>query len=896
MDITIIESKELYDKEYKNPISTVEETPSDGKHFLYRYQRRTFRRIDDALRCLSTNFITLFPLKTDNDVISYRTHKSLKEHFNEKYEFIFIDITNVMTAEDQFSIIKYFRKYKCAFAESRSNNNFDNFSFKGFLMCYPADFRSVRKALFKISKDIKAFGTLKVSEYSQTQIVAPLNKFKTVYSNNNGVLYNVDETQPDIDHVTISDVDVSDLDVNKIDDLTEMCLEVIQRIGLTKISISDNGVYKFVDDNSDEENEWAWSVLYPSIIFNNISGEKIYINKILKTIDPTGLIYQSQIDYDVLLSSKKRYTNVIKINEEFITPSNETLKAVDDFLDSYNDVLAIKSPMGSGKSTLIGEIIKETHKRNQNVLIITNRISVASEFSEKFKISLYNNRKKLNVGESLICQFDSLHKFRLEDFSVIIMDEFLSIMLHSRYNANGMNHTSEDLMYSAFRNKIVISDAFLTGYELNYFENSRNKVLIENEYRDNTMVELFINEDEFKTKFIETCLSIKRTKQIITASICSNNSIATYSHILRKRGLRVQIITADTSQNVLDKVYKIIGEPNTNKKPWDVLIYSPVVTVGVSILNNVKEHFHFDSSKAVDCISSLQMTKRSRMCKKINMYIRDISHSTITDFNELVRTYKLDSYSDKTYRIFNTTEYGDKQLNYNGVKAVTTDLLYNILKRNQRDCILYLMKLQFKDIPKITTYQIDENIINEERVKYLEPVFRKENQENDKFFLNDIGTTESIIYGDHDAVRKLLDEMFDGLPSGNLPEKIIKSGITEIKIIEKLFYLYLFYLYCERKMSYDDFDKFYKLQFKKNKKRQNDLTKFVATLLRMDKNVCGYINSFGLTSTHIKKYNLSTFVRLLDVKKIRKNGNAVFAIDENITKLFSMVATIDINS
>ena len=55
---------------------------------------------------------------------------------------------------------------------------------------------------------------------------------------------------------------------------------------------------------------------------------------------------------------------------------------------------------------------------------------------------------------------------------------------------------------------------------------------------------------------------------------------------------------------------------------FDVLLYSPTLTVGVSNLNNVKDHFHYDSSMSSDVISSLQMIKRSRKAQRIHLLIK----------------------------------------------------------------------------------------------------------------------------------------------------------------------------------------------------------------------------------------------------------------------------------
>ena len=74
----------------------------------------------------------------------------------------------------------------------------------------------------------------------------------------------------------------------------------------------------------------------------------------------------------------------------------------------------------------------------------------------------------------------------------------------------------------------------------------------------------------------------------------------------------------------MDSTKKLIYdlfEKNEHDK-WDVLIYSPTLTVGVSNMNNNYYHFHYDSSISTDVISSLQMIKRTRKAKEIHMFIK----------------------------------------------------------------------------------------------------------------------------------------------------------------------------------------------------------------------------------------------------------------------------------
>ena len=153
----------------------------------------------------------------------------------------------------------------------------------------------------------------------------------------------------------------------------------------------------------------------------------------------------------------------MQVNEAFFKVTSEIHKKIDQFLNSSNGLFAIRSPMGTGKSNIIKHIIEECHNLDMKVLVVTNRISVAKDFAKKYNIKLYN-QDKYEIGDSLICQYDSLWKYNIRFFDIVIMDEFISLLLHSR---NNLNNSIIDLpkFFGCFQKKLVIADAFLTGYE-----------------------------------------------------------------------------------------------------------------------------------------------------------------------------------------------------------------------------------------------------------------------------------------------------------------------------------------------------------------------------------------------------------------------------------------------
>ena len=171
-----------------------------------------------------------------------------------------------------------------------------------------------------------------------------------------------------------------------------------------------------------------------------------------------------------------------------------------EFIEGKDGMYTIKSPMGTGKSTVIKRIIQEGLQNDMRILIITNRISVAEDFKQKYNIKIYN-KDEYSIGDSLICQFDSLWKYNIKNFDLVILDEFISLLFHAR---NTINNSQINLakFFASFNLKLVIADAFLTGYENKLLNKNSNMFFLNNVYRDETKLYEYNNFNYFIQKIL----------------------------------------------------------------------------------------------------------------------------------------------------------------------------------------------------------------------------------------------------------------------------------------------------------------------------------------------------------------------------------------------------------
>ncbi|CCH63656.1 putative DNA replication origing-binding helicase [Campylobacter phage CP21] len=337
--------------------------------------------------------------------------------------------------------------------------------------------------------------------------------------------------------------------------------------------------------------------------------------------------------------------------------------------------------MGSGKTTFIDRIIEAALERDFKVAIITNRVTLAEDYKRKYKKFLYykdytdaikakdsknsnnisgeeairliesysnvDNVSNLNnantsfvtktkkpkivrsKGKSLICQYDSFRHFDLDDYDLIILDEFMSLLMHTR---SALNSKTENLIkfYTALNKKVVVADAFLSKYIVdNMFTKPLNVV----SYTKNNTELYSCNDSNTFYTLIKNALDSNKKITISTTSIKVVDIIKEMCYILNKKIIIFNKETSSISKNIIyDKIR------SKEALDCDVFIYTPVLTVGVNILNDVDIHFHYDSASSTDVISSLQMLGRARFSKKIIYYVMNKKYNACINYDLLKTT------------------------------------------------------------------------------------------------------------------------------------------------------------------------------------------------------------------------------------------------------------------
>lgn len=745
-----------------------------------------------------SHFILNIPLNLTKPIRTPRRKVNLEPFYNNTLSYFVLDIDDVGTEFNKQQILSYFKDYKVILGESRSYNGIDNFNMKGLLFTDDIDIKDIKLALSVIKHELQDLCTIDDSVTRKASLNAPMLKNNVLLNNEDGIRFKfvrkaaieqIEEIKKEYIGNVI-EINVKELENIEADSMEKLCLSVFQSMGFSAIKNNPNDSISFKHPSEKKSiGGYFWFSSSPYTMHHGSSTKTLNIFDSVRKLPRAKELMKKEINYDSEFLQFNTDTSVTTVNQKYLEVNDEIGNKIDEFLGKKNGLLSIRSPMGTGKSNVIRHVIEECHSQDMKVLIVTNRISVAQDFGKKYDMKVYN-ADKYEIGDSLICQFDSLWRYNIKFFDIVIMDEFISLMMHSRSN---LNNSSINIakFFGCFNKKLVIADAFLTGYENFLLSNKVTNVhLIDNIYRDPTIL---YNYDDLNY-FVQNII-LHSDKHKLTISATSLQFIHSLQMLLEARGLKVVTLTAETPRSTKELVYGLFDKDDHDK--WDVLIYSPTLTVGVSNLNNVKYHFHYDSAMSTDVVSSIQMMKRTRKTSEIHLYVKERTNYLKTSYNDIRDEYMCNiGRNIEQNFLFDIDDFGEAKLSEIGKKAIKIDTFKNILAFDHKASMLWLLKYHFMKEPRTITNIFSGNVLT----KYSKTI--KNDKMNllisnvDQFLqLNDIEKTSLLMDADADKTLRALAEMDDCIEDCS---PTVKSRILEC---------------CLKDRSFIDKSKFYKVAY-----------------------------------------------------------------------------------
>jgi len=386
-----------------------------------------------------------------------------------------------------------------------------------------------------------------------------------------------------------------------------------------------------------------------------------------------------------------------------------------------NDIVFIKSPMGTGKSWTL----KQIFGKYKSILYLSCKRAFASAMTQEFKENGFINYDDMkNKGDiidcdKIICSVESIQYCR-NYYDLVIIDESESIAdnltgaMFKKNNPIEGAMTMYDIIYNS--HKHLVMDAFISQRSFKFISDildtkSKSIYYLKNEYKykrrvfhEYTMKESFINA-------IKTDLEEKKRVVVVSAS----------------KTLLLQIINDCKSYNIkyyhsnekLDLDCKV----NEEWKDCDLLIYTPTITAGISYDNNDylfdKLYIYSVNKGSTHFRNIIQAHKRVR---HFNDNIIGVLLSAGYKFNDQHTPIKMDEIEALEYK-HKATLFGEETkilAECDKMEYIYQIYLHNKLEEN-------ISQVQHKDFAY--RYMKEENIINEknenENYEFLPPFVEK---------------------------------------------------------------------------------------------------------------------------------------------------------------------------
>ena len=701
------------------------ENPKKAKHIISKYDDDTFifanqtaPDLRSMFMIMTNQFVLSQPLNIPEPMRMHRRTSSLEPYAFKKIKNIVLDLDKIETKEDYFETIEYFKNkgYSCILGKSRSWNGADNFNMKGIMrVSFENNQDVIKTALTQLQIELGSRCKADLSVGVITSYQAPSNSKQIVYYNENGKKFTDKNVHIESVKKTIGDDYTQALTFSN--DVIDECISIFSSLGYTPVkdSMNSNGAINFRHPSEVKSpGGFFWFSTQPLVMNHPNKDRTVSIFNLLKETEVGKQWLKDKTKEEQkhqLMRNDIKYTEYKSTNERYLDFSDKIKSSmIKKFIESDNDVLKIKSAMGTAKSNGVAKAVQEAHKRGLKVILISNRVSVAQDFAEKYNMMWYKDSDAWRQKESLVVQFDSLHRFDIQNFDVVILDEFISLLFHHRSNLTS-NSNINIVKFKIWMEtkKVLIADAFLTGFE-NIFFGNRNISMINNTYRDDILLTEYSYKETFVEKIIQEAKDLKDGKKI-SASFTSNNIMKAVNHKLKRAGIKVIMLNAETPQYTRDLIYKRFKE--FNHKAYDVILYSPTLTVGVSNLNDIDKHFHYDSGMSTDVVSSLQMIKRSRNAKEIHFFLeeRQFYYDTDVDsINSVAETNINNFYNNKNATLLIDVDYttGKLKLTELGKYVNKIEAFFNITKNNHANAFKLLLEHQFRSTKEDIVLVSDE--------------------------------------------------------------------------------------------------------------------------------------------------------------------------------------------
>ena len=321
-------------------------------------------------------------------------------------------------------------------------------------------------------------------------------------------------------------------------------------------------------------------------------------------------------------------------------------------------LVAIKSPKGSGKTEVFGNISRQLHLLGYMSVFISHRVELSKALAKRCGVKYIDDSVTCDRGFSMV--IDSCHpdgkqggidiendtRFTTRKY-IVFLDEVEQLIWHMlsadtdvKRHRTAVLQQFEQLLKNA--DIVVIADADLTNVGLNYIEKliygdgQRQSTLIVNSYAE-MGYDCEVYEDKSPSRILRDLVEDAASKKLIIATDSQKlpgvTSTKAIEALLRgyypdKKILRID---SESLADPLNDGYAAIARDiNSIVSGYDILIYSPSMGTGVSI--DIRGHFDccYGIFKGVQSSASArQMLYRLRDPIPRKVWVRTIGNGIV---------------------------------------------------------------------------------------------------------------------------------------------------------------------------------------------------------------------------------------------------------------------------
>ncbi len=310
---------------------------------------------------------------------------------------------------------------------------------------------------------------------------------------------------------------------------------------------------------------------------------------------------------------------------------------------NFKGVTVVKSGMGTGKTSIIGKALKDM---TDSLVYIVHRVSLTRDASKKLEIGHYQDDHQVTGGlaicvNSIINKMFDHYMVNNED-AIIIVDEISQVLRHVAYGSvSNPEKVYNRLIELMKTNKCVVMDADLDQHTFDTLKSLEVPIqFIENKHNTPSNVNLFYSKDFLVESIME---AVKNGEKVAIASD-SKNFVQSMVPVLKALGVNVLGVDGENSGELEQKLF--LDNVNEMSKLYDVLLYSPAIGSGVSIVNCHFQKVFGLFEGTVTPSDAWQQLKRIRHIDTFDVYLNPQRRELPTDYamvmNNILNSHKIE--------------------------------------------------------------------------------------------------------------------------------------------------------------------------------------------------------------------------------------------------------------